>query len=138
MSLFNPLTLPNGTIIPNRIAKAAMEENLATADNLPSAQMMALFEAWAQGGSGLLISGNVMIDGRAMTGPGGVVLENNEHLDVFKQWAAVGKQQGLLFSCSLTILAGKCRPVWANLPGHHPPCQWRWVKCRNSLTHLSP
>jgi len=26
MSLFNPLTLPNGTTIPNRIAKAAMEE----------------------------------------------------------------------------------------------------------------
>ena len=45
MSLFNPLTLPNGTTIPNRIAKAAMEENLATADNLPSAQMMALFGA---------------------------------------------------------------------------------------------
>ena len=118
MSLFNPLTLPNGTIIPNRIAKAAMEENLATADNLPSAQMMALFEAWAQGGSGLLISGNVMIDGRAMTGPGGVVLENDEHLDVFKQWAALGKQHGAAFFLQLNhpgrqIPASLCQPTWA-------------------------
>ena len=118
MSLFNPLTLPNGTTIPNRIAKAAMEENLATADNLPSAQMMALFEAWAQGGSGLLISGNVMIDGRAMTGPGGVVLENDEHLDVFKQWAALGKQQGAAFFLQLNhpgrqMPASLGQPTWA-------------------------
>ena len=28
MNLFNPLTLPNGTSLPNRIAKAAMEENI--------------------------------------------------------------------------------------------------------------
>ena len=138
MTVFDTLPLPNGSSLPNRIAKAAMEENMADADHAPSDGLIRLYSAWADGGAGLLLTGNVMVDGRAMTGPGGVVLENNEHLDVFKQWAAVGKQQGLLFSCSLTILAGKCRPVWANLPGHHPPCQWRWVKCRNSLTHLSP
>lgn len=33
--LFQPLYLPNGTVIPNRIAKAAMEENLADADHAP-------------------------------------------------------------------------------------------------------
>lgn len=37
MSLFSPLILPNGTVIPNRIAKAAMEENMADADHAPSA-----------------------------------------------------------------------------------------------------
>lgn len=29
MSPFQPLSLPNGTTLPNRIAKASMEENLA-------------------------------------------------------------------------------------------------------------
>jgi 2,4-dienoyl-CoA reductase-like NADH-dependent reductase (Old Yellow Enzyme family) len=33
MSLFTPLSLPNGVVIPNRIAKAAMEENMADSDH---------------------------------------------------------------------------------------------------------
>ncbi len=65
--LFTPFTLPNGTVIKNRIAKAAMEENLADENNLPSTELFNLYRAWAQGGSGLIISGNVMIDNRAMT-----------------------------------------------------------------------
>lgn len=35
--LFAPLTLPNGQIIPNRIGKAAMEENMADPNQLPGA-----------------------------------------------------------------------------------------------------
>lgn len=31
MNLFDTLTLPNGSTIPNRLAKAAMEENMADA-----------------------------------------------------------------------------------------------------------
>ena len=33
MSLFSPLALPSGAVIRNRIAKAAMEENMADADH---------------------------------------------------------------------------------------------------------
>jgi hypothetical protein len=33
--LFSPLVLPNGATIPNRLAKAAMEENMAEAGQLP-------------------------------------------------------------------------------------------------------
>jgi 2,4-dienoyl-CoA reductase-like NADH-dependent reductase (Old Yellow Enzyme family) len=36
MSLFSPLKLANGITIPNRIAKAAMEENMADDDHAPS------------------------------------------------------------------------------------------------------
>jgi 2,4-dienoyl-CoA reductase-like NADH-dependent reductase (Old Yellow Enzyme family) len=71
MTLFDPLVLPNGSTAPNRIAKAAMEENMADADHAPSEQLIRLYQAWAEGGAGLLISGNVMVDSRAMTGPGG-------------------------------------------------------------------
>ncbi|WP_394560947.1 NADH:flavin oxidoreductase/NADH oxidase family protein [Aquipseudomonas alcaligenes] len=97
MSPFQPLQLPNGASIPNRIAKAAMEENMADYQQAPSADLLRLYRAWAEGGSGLLLTGNVMIDGRAMTGPGGVVLENDSQLDKFREWARVGRAQGAQF-----------------------------------------
>jgi len=89
MSLFSPLTLPNGSQIPNRIAKAAMEENLANADFTPSEQLLTLYRQWSTGGAGLLISGNVMIDRHAMTGPAGVVLDAQQPLHTFRRWATV-------------------------------------------------
>ncbi|MEG0184938.1 MAG: NADH:flavin oxidoreductase/NADH oxidase family protein [Stenotrophomonas sp.] len=94
MSLFSPLALPSGAVIPNRIAKAAMEENMADADHAPSTALQQLYRAWADGGAGLIITGNVMVDGRAMTGPGGVVLENDDHLDRFAAWAASARSSG--------------------------------------------
>lgn len=97
MSIFNPLTLPNGTSIPNRIAKAAMEENMADLNQAPSEALMRLYKAWAEGGAGLIITGNVMVDRRAMTGPGGVVLEDEKYLDIFKRWAQIGRAKGAQF-----------------------------------------
>lgn len=97
MNLFDPLLLPNGSTINNRIAKAAMEENMADADQAPSADLLRLYQAWADGGAGLIITGNVMVDGRAMTGPGGVVLQDEQQLAKFKRWAQVGRAGGAQF-----------------------------------------
>lgn len=97
MKLFDPLTLPNGSSIKNRIAKAAMEENMADAEQAPSAELMRLYQAWADGGAGLIITGNVMVDGRAMTGPGGVVLQDDLQLDKFKRWARIVRSAGAQF-----------------------------------------
>lgn len=97
MNIFEPLTLPNGAIIPNRLAKAAMEENMADKEQAPSQELFNLYHAWADGGVGLIITGNVMIDSRAMTGPGGVVLEDTEHLELFKKWAAIGRAKSAQF-----------------------------------------
>lgn len=94
MSLFSPLSLPNGAVIPNRIAKAAMEENMADADHAPSAGLIRLYRAWGDGGAGLVITGNVMVDARAMTGPAGVVLENDRHIDRFRAWADAARASG--------------------------------------------
>ncbi len=96
-SLFQALTLPNGAVIHNRIAKAAMEENMADADHAPSPALMRLYQAWADGEAGLLLSGNVMIDRRAMTGPGGVVLEDARQLEKFRRWASIGRSRGAQF-----------------------------------------
>ena len=38
--LFRPLLLPNGQTIPNRIAKAAMEENMADHDQRPGTDLV--------------------------------------------------------------------------------------------------
>ena len=97
MSPFQALNLPNGQTIGNRIAKAAMEENLADSGQAPAQALFRLYQAWAEGEAGLLLTGNVMIDRRAMTGPGGVVLEDERHLECFRQWATIGRAGGAQF-----------------------------------------
>lgn len=89
---FTPCTLPNGQVLKNRIAKAAMEENLAAPFHLPGDALFNLYSAWANGGAGLIITGNVMVDHLAMTGPNGVALESAEKLDLFAYWAQTAQQ----------------------------------------------
>lgn len=97
MSPFQSLHLPNGQTLGNRIAKAAMEENLADGEQAPGRALLRLYQTWAEGEAALLLTGNVMIDRRAMTGPGGVVLEDERHLDRFRQWARMGRAGGAHF-----------------------------------------
>lgn len=92
--LFEPLQLPNGVVISNRIAKAAMEENLADAEHAPDTRLFELYRQWAAGGAGLILTGNVMVDRRALTGPAGVVLENDRQLEPFRRWAQICRAQG--------------------------------------------
>lgn len=54
ISLYEPLVLASGAEIPNRIAKAAMEENMAAAGQLPGERLFTLYRAWSNGGVGLL------------------------------------------------------------------------------------
>ncbi len=94
LSLFAPLTLPNGAVVPNRIAKAAMEENMADGGQLPGENLRRLYASWAGGGVGLILSGNVMIDPTALTGPGGVVLDERQPIEPFRAWARAAKSGG--------------------------------------------
>ena len=93
-SLSSPLTLPNGSTLANRLAKAAMEENMSDAGQLPGPALHRLYRAWGQGGAGLVITGNVMVDRRALTGPGGVVLEADTPLAPFVEWARAARVGG--------------------------------------------
>jgi 2,4-dienoyl-CoA reductase-like NADH-dependent reductase (Old Yellow Enzyme family) len=76
------LTLPSGLRLPNRIAKAAMTENLADADNQPTGRHERLYRRWAEGGSGLLVTGNLMVDRRYLERSRNVVADR--HLDVIR------------------------------------------------------
>jgi len=71
-----------------------MEENLSDEGQLPGERLYTLYKAWSDGGAGLLLTGNVMISPDALTGPGGVVLENADRLDLFRKWAAAGTLNG--------------------------------------------
>lgn len=89
---FSEFTLPCGLTLKNRLVKASMEENLANAQQLPDQALNNLYSKWAAGGVGLILTGNVMIDHLAMTGPGGVALEADSPLPPFKTLANKSKQ----------------------------------------------
>lgn len=95
--LSNPLTLKNGTVIKNRIFKSAMSEALGTVDNHMTPQLVNLYDRWAKGGTGLLISGNVMIDRRALGEPNNLVIEDESDMELLKQWAQAGTQNNTEF-----------------------------------------
>ncbi|MDR4933661.1 hypothetical protein RF371_07605 [Companilactobacillus paralimentarius] len=61
-TIFTPLTLKNGTTIKNRFAKAALSETLGDKNYQPTKELISLYQKWALGGTGLLITGNVMVD----------------------------------------------------------------------------
>jgi len=92
--LSQPFTLPNGSVLKNRLGKSAMSEALGTTDNRMTAGLPRLYERWADGGIGLLITGNVMIDQRALGEPNNVVVEDESDLDLLQSWAAAGTKNG--------------------------------------------
>jgi 2,4-dienoyl-CoA reductase-like NADH-dependent reductase (Old Yellow Enzyme family) len=93
--LAQPLTLPNGSVLRNRLAKSAMSEALASYDNHVTPALPALYKRWAKSGIGLLITGNVMIDRRALGEPGNVALEDESDLPLLRQWAESATGQGV-------------------------------------------
>lgn len=94
-SLNDPLTLPCGLVLPNRIMKAALSEGLAGRDHAPDERLERLFSTWSRGGYGLIITGNVMIDGSQLGEPGNVVIEDERHLDALSRWAKSTKDAGV-------------------------------------------
>jgi 2,4-dienoyl-CoA reductase-like NADH-dependent reductase (Old Yellow Enzyme family) len=84
-------SLPNGQHFRNRIAKAAMTEGLAFRDGLPNAAHETLYRRWADGGCGLLITGNVQVDRGHLERPGNVIVDgplSDEGKAAWARWAA--------------------------------------------------
>lgn len=88
--LKKPLTLPCGVTLKNRLCKSAMSENMASADNGPNERLCRLYETWAEGGVGLCITGNVMVDKTALGEPNNVVISDDRHLERLSAWATAG------------------------------------------------
>ncbi len=92
--LNQPLQLPNGAVLRNRLAKSALSETLGTYDNRPTQDLVRLYQRWAASGLGLIMTGNVMIDRRALGEPGNVVIEDEADLPVLRQCAQAATEQG--------------------------------------------
>ena len=88
------LTLPNGRRLKNRLAKSAMSEALGTTDNHATEALVRLYGRWAAGGIGLLITGNAMIDRRALGEPNNVAIEDDSDMPLLQRWAAAGQADG--------------------------------------------
>ena len=85
--LTSSFKLPNGTLLQNRIAKSAMSENMGTMKNEPTKSLITAYKVWSKGGSGLLITGNVMIDSKAIGEPRNVVVEDYSNFKLLQEWA---------------------------------------------------
>ncbi len=97
MSILEPLRLPCGQVLPNRVAKAAMTEGLADTLNRATARHQRLYSRWAQGGLGLLLTGNIQIDRRHLERPGNVAIDgpqSAEAMAALKAWVQAARAGG--------------------------------------------
>jgi 2,4-dienoyl-CoA reductase-like NADH-dependent reductase (Old Yellow Enzyme family) len=85
--------------------KSALSEALGDSDGAPTGKHYKLYERWSKGGYGLVVTGNIMIDGRQLGEPGNVVVEDERHLAELSHWAK-------------TFQDGTDAPLWAQI--NHP------------------
>ena len=92
--------LPCGTSLPNRFAKAAMTEGLATAEGIPTSELARLYGLWSDGGAGMLLSGNIIIDKDHLERPGNVIIDrppSTKMHDALARWATAATRNGNQF-----------------------------------------
>ena len=92
--LAQPFHLPRGGVVKNRVCKSAMSEALGTRQGRATPELARLYGAWADGGVGLCITGNVMIDRRALGEPGNVVIEDDSQMAELQAWAQAATRNG--------------------------------------------
>lgn len=100
IDLNQPFTLPCGVTIPNRLCKAAMTEGVANSRLQATQRHATLYKRWAEGGAGILITGNVLIDRYCLERPGNVSIDpapehgEPEAMDALRAWAKAGTSNG--------------------------------------------
>ncbi|MFD6223554.1 nitroreductase family deazaflavin-dependent oxidoreductase [Nocardia asteroides] len=93
-ALSEPLALPCGQVLPNRLMKAALSEGLGTSEGAPDERLDRLYRRWSAGGFGLVVTGNVMVHRDHLGEPGNVVIDDERHLDDLTRWARTAKTGG--------------------------------------------
>ncbi|MCA0246014.1 MAG: NADH:flavin oxidoreductase/NADH oxidase family protein [Proteobacteria bacterium] len=97
--LAQPLKLPNGVILKNRIGKAPLTEGLADEMNRATARHVSLYRRWAEGGAAVVVTGNVQVDRRYLERPGNVVIDGSLSdseggMDALRAYARAGTANG--------------------------------------------
>ncbi|MES1923882.1 NADH:flavin oxidoreductase/NADH oxidase family protein [Salinisphaera sp. T31B1] len=111
--LREPLHLPCGQVLANRLVKAAMTEGLADAHMNATPALERLYGRWARGGAGLLITGNVQIDRWVLERPGNVVIDGDEDESALERWAAAAHAGGSRIWMQLSH-AGRQAPLYCS------------------------
>ncbi len=86
-ALTDPLTLPCGLTLANRLGRAAMTEGIAGRRNDPCERHFRLYAANARGGAGFVLTGNAMIDRRHLERAGNVVIDAATDEAALRRWA---------------------------------------------------
>lgn len=99
--LAQPLPLPCGATLPNRLCKSAMTEGLSDPRLYANDRHNRLYRLWSEGGIGLSITGNVHIDRRVLERPGNVCIDpaadyrpGHEGFERLRAWAKAGTVAG--------------------------------------------
>lgn len=106
--------LPCGETLNNRMAKAALTERLADPSHLPNEKHFKLYETWAKGGAGMLLSGNILVDERYLEAAGNVVAHALSPEEPFKKWTKVVTDTNTHFWAQLNH-AGRQATVFSTL-----------------------
>jgi len=92
--LFESVKLKNGMVIKNRFAKSAMSEAMGDSNFQPGKNIPSLYRLWAEGGTGLIMTGNVMVDKNQLGEPGNIVFDRNSDMEKLEKWAEEGQKNG--------------------------------------------
>lgn len=99
--LAQPFVLPCGAVLPNRLCKSAMTEGMGDSYLRASDLHVNLYRQWSEGGAGLLITGNVMIDRHILERPGNVAIDvtyppsvSAEARSALSRWAKAATSAG--------------------------------------------
>lgn len=92
--LFEPLELPCGVVLKNRIAKSAMSDSLGDGTGHPTVEQIRLYQRWVDGGLAVSIVGEVQATPNYAEKPGNLVLNSTSDLSKFSGLAAHGSQNG--------------------------------------------
>ncbi len=117
--LAQPLTLPCGATVPNRLSKAAMTEGLATADGLPTAELNRLYGIWSDGGAGILLSGNIQVDRDHLERPGNVVIDREPDAAMraaLATWAQAATRNGNHFWAQISHAGRQTQKIVNKVP----------------------
>jgi len=98
----------SGKTAPNRFLKGAMTERISSWDaknfearGIPSENLVNLYRRWGEGGIGLILSGNIMIDYDQLEAAGNPIIPadaptSGQRFERFRDLATQGKAQGSL------------------------------------------
>jgi 2,4-dienoyl-CoA reductase-like NADH-dependent reductase (Old Yellow Enzyme family) len=113
-TLRQPLLLPCGVTLPNRIAKGAMSEWMADPLQQATVEHRNLYRAFAAGGAGMLLTGNVQVDRLHLEQAGNVVIDGPQNASrraALRAWSAAAENTGSQIWMQLSHAGRQSQPI---------------------------